>query len=90
MYMGFMKSGISILLAFVTPLFLTGVFYGADYISFLSAVVYAIAFFHANNLASTPKEEFDLIEDKFIWEELINVKNISIPAKTDSEYVRAG
>lgn len=72
MYMGFMKSGFSILMAFATPYILMGMLYGADYIVLLSGVVYCIGFFHARHLATAPDEEFNEYKDKYIWEEYIS------------------
>lgn len=76
MYMGFMKSGISLILLFVVPVMLTGILFYADYIVILSGVVYMVSFFHARNLATAPDEEFDIFEDRFIWDEFLDVKKV--------------
>lgn len=69
MYMGFMKSGFSLLITFVAPFLIMGMLYSMDYLGLLSVIVYVVAFFHAINYAAAPDEEFSAIEDKFIWEE---------------------
>ena len=63
MYMGFLKSGISIMILFIIPLMFSAMMYGGDYLSLISAVVYAVGFFHARNLATAPDEEFETLED---------------------------
>lgn len=75
MYMGFMKSGLSLLVAFVIPFIVTGMLYEADYIVMLSGIIYCVAFFHAINIATAPDDEFCAFEDKFIWEEYLSVNN---------------
>lgn len=77
MYMGFMKSGISLLAAFVVPVLITGMIRGADYIALLSGIVYCISFFHARNIATAPDDEFSKYEDKFIWDEYFDMSGIS-------------
>lgn len=81
MYMGFMKSGLSILGLFMIPWMLTAVIYGANFIALLSCVVYIAGFFHARNLATAPDEQFEELEDKYIWEEFGDIRAINIPAK---------
>ena len=82
MYMGFMKSGLSLLVAFIIPILVTGMLYGADYLVLLSGVVYAVSFFHARNIATAPDEEFSNYEDKYVWEEYFDLKASSISFKT--------
>lgn len=79
MYMGFMKSGISLFSLFVAPIMLTGMLYYADYITILSGIVYVVSFFHARNIATAPDDEFINFKDKFIWEEYLdmNIANTS-------------
>lgn len=73
MYMGFMKNGFSLLITFMAPFLMMGMFYGMDYLGLLSVIVYVVAFFHAINYATAPDEEFNVLEDKFIWEEYFGI-----------------
>lgn len=74
MYMGFMKSGISLFVGFILPFIIAGILYDGDYIVMASLVVYFLAFFHARHLATAPEEQFCIVEDRFIWEEIIDIK----------------
>lgn len=76
MYMGFMKSGLSFLLAFFLPLMVTGMLHSGDYIVLISTVVYIVNLFHAWNLSSAPDEEFACFEDKYIWDELFGIDSL--------------
>ena len=80
MYMGFMKSGLSLFSLFVAPIIFTGMIYAADYIVILSGIVYMVSFFHARNLATAPDDEFNSFEDRFIWEEFFDVKASGVSA----------
>ena len=73
MYMGYMKSGLSILVAFMAPIMIAGILYGGNYLVIISAIIYVFAFFHARNLATAPIEEFEAYEDKYFWEELFRI-----------------
>lgn len=74
MYMGFLKCGLSLLVAFFIPI-LVAILYGGDYLSILSGIVYVFSFFHAMNVASTPQDEFEHLEDRYIWEEFTDGKS---------------
>ena len=87
MYMGFMKSGLSILAIFILPIFITGALQGSDYIVMLSALVYVVGFFHAINYATSPEEEFKNIEDKYIWDELLNINSSDLVVKLSNKWV---
>ena len=86
MYMGFFKNGLSILTIFCIPLIITGVLYGGDYLAILSVVVYVAAFFHARCLATTPDADFEALQDKYIWEEFIDGKSISINTESAKKW----
>ena len=86
MYMGFFKNGLSILTIFCIPLIITGVLYGGDDLAILSVVVYVAAFFHARCLATTPDSEFEALQDKYIWEEFIDGKSISINTESAKKW----
>ncbi len=70
MYMGFMKSGFSLMLVFFTVLIIPTLISLPTLFMSFSLLVWFFSFFHARNLISCPDEEFDKQEDKFIWEEL--------------------
>lgn len=80
MYMGFMKNGLSLLVAFILPFMFTGIFYGADCLALISAIIYIMAFFHARNLAAASDDEFNSFDDRFFWEEFIDLKAENISA----------
>lgn len=81
MYMGFMKSGLSLLVVFATPILIAIILYGGDYFAILSAIVYVFSFFHARNIATAPQDEFDLIEDRYVWEEFMGEKPVIVSSK---------
>lgn len=81
MYMGFMKSGFSLLVAFITPILIAAILYGGDYFAILSAIVYVFSFFHARNIATAPEEQFAQIEDRYIWEEFMSEKSVVVSSK---------
>lgn len=70
MYMGFMKSGFSLMLVFFTVLIIPTLISLPTLFMIFALLVWFFSFFHARNLISCPDEEFDKQEDKFIWEEL--------------------
>lgn len=86
MYMGFFKNGLSILTIFFIPLIITGIMYGGDYLAILSVVVYVAAFFHARCLATAPDADFEALQDKYIWEEFIDGKALSINTESAKKW----
>lgn len=89
MYMGFMKSGLSILTAFSIPLLITGVLYGGDYLAIFSVIFYIYGFFHARNIATAPDDDFSTIKDMYFWEEFSDGKTLGIPVKTCKKWIAA-
>lgn len=87
MYMGFFKNGFTLLALFVLGFIIPATLYGADVLFTIPLVIYVFGFFHARALAKCPDEEFDMIEDKYIWEELINERGINIPAETSRRWL---
>lgn len=79
MYMGFMKNGLSLLVIFIVPIMVAIIMYGGDYLAIISGVIYVFSFFHARNIATAPQEEFDTLEDRYIWEEFSNVRTSIVP-----------
>jgi len=82
MYMGFMKCGVSLLALFFITFAVPAVMYGGDIFFVLPAIIYVYGFFHARNLAKASAEDFVKIEDRFIWEEFMDGKEINLPEKT--------
>lgn len=65
MYMGFMKMGLSLLIAFMGVIMLA-VFTNIDELLFVVFVIWIYSFFHANNLAGMPDQEFQKLEDNYL------------------------
>lgn len=89
MYMGFMKSGLSLLVVFAIPILIAIILYGGDYLVIISGIVYIFSFFHARNIATAPQEQFDLLEDKYIWEEFMGEKPVIVPSKIYRKWAAA-
>ena len=87
MYMGFMKSGLSLLVIFTIPILIAIILYVGDYLVILSGIVYVFSFFHARNIATASQEQFDLLEDKYIWEEFMGGKPVIVSSKVYRKWV---
>lgn len=79
MYMGFMKQGVSLMTLFVVSLMLPIM---TEMLFLVAVVVWFYSFFHARNLAALPMEEFNALEDSFIWEGIVEEKSIKITNPT--------
>lgn len=67
MYMGFMKMGVSMMSLFFFAMVMCG-FLQADVLCVLTGVViWFYSFFHANHLAALSDEEFEKIEDNYLF-----------------------
>lgn len=66
MYMGFMKMGLSFLLGFMLLLIVMSVT-KIDALVVLPITLYIYSFFHANNLGGLKDEEFEAIEDTYLF-----------------------
>lgn len=66
MYLGFMKTGISLMSLFGLTIALT-IYTNIGVLAFSIVVVWAYGFFHANNLGRLSDEEFDRMEDVFLF-----------------------
>lgn len=80
LYIGFNKSGISLLSLFVLFAFtsiggISSIFMG------LFTIIYIVGFFHARSIAHMTDEEFTVYEDKYIWEEYFGNSMHSISEK---------
>lgn len=75
MYLGFFKQGASLMAAFFILLGISG-FLQMGFMAFLSPIVWFYSFFHTNNLASLPDEEFYTLEDDWIlhWSDITDNK----------------
>lgn len=75
MYMGFFKQGASIMVAFFALFGLSG-FLQMGFLTFLTPIMWFYSFFHTNNLATLPDEEFYTLEDDYIihWNDLTRNK----------------
>ena len=79
MYMGFMRTGVSLMLLFFLSIYIP-VSLRLSELSVIGFVVWAYGFFHANHLASLGDEEFDQVEDGFLFgmETITDGKNFII------------
>lgn len=82
MYMGFMKMGISLLVVFFAGFALPVLIQASDVFICLTFIIWIFGFFHARNLATTDEQEFEKIQDQFIWEEYTEGKLVNISGKT--------
>ena len=83
MYMGFMKNGVSLMALFMATLMVPIVLHHSfEWLFLIAIVVWFYAFFHARNLAALPAENFNALEDSFIWEGLMEEKSMKISNPT--------
>ena len=68
MYMGFMKSGISLMAVFCLSIMIPSVFHLSDAFICLAFLVWFYGFFHARNLAAYDEGLIYELHDEFIWE----------------------
>lgn len=66
MYMGFFKTGLSLMLLFVL-IIVVSVFTNQDVIVAVAVVAWAYSFFHANHLASLADEDFAAVQDQYLF-----------------------
>ncbi len=74
MYLGFMKNGLTLMLAFFISFMLPTALRAGDMFIALVFVVWFYGFFHARNIATSDEATFAAMEDKYIWEEFIGSK----------------
>ena len=84
MYMGFMKQGLSLMALFMVCLIVPLALHIINFqVLALSAVlVWFYGFFHARNLAALPLEEFNALEDGFVWEGFLEEKSFKVSSPT--------
>lgn len=78
MYMGFMKSGISIMAVFCLSIMIPAILRISDVFVLLAVLVWFYSFFHARNLVACDDETFQAIPDDYIWESLLSGEKIDI------------
>lgn len=83
MYMGFMKMGLSLMMAFFVMAGIS-MFFGSGIILCVDAIIWFYSFFHVHNLAGMSDEEFYAVEDEF----LIPLDKISFKGKNLTEESR--
>lgn len=66
LYLGFMKTGLSLISVFGLSVMLTS-FVGWGVLSVISFVIWLYGFFHANNLGALSDEEFYRVEDEYFF-----------------------
>ncbi|MFG6336072.1 MAG: hypothetical protein K1W20_11510 [Lachnospiraceae bacterium] len=66
MYIGFMKMGVSFMAGFLLSCVVVGIT-GIGALAAISIIIYAYAFFHANNLGSLDDEQFAAMEDEYLF-----------------------
>lgn len=67
MYLGFLKRGVSIMLMFFAVIAAAGIA-NMDIILYLVPVIWFFGFFDSINRNSMPEEEFNRLDDHFIWD----------------------
>ena len=78
MYMGFMKSGISLMTAFFLSFMIPSILRMSDVFVLFGALIWFYGFFHAGNLASCSNEELQNIPDEFIWDTFSNGRTLDV------------
>ena len=66
MYQGFMKLGVSLMIIFFGLIAVTG-WLNIEFLIFILPVIWFYSFFDSMNRNSISKEQFDKLEDNFIW-----------------------
>lgn len=78
MYMGFMKQGLSLMALFLLVLCAQLTYGRTGFFMFGAILIWFYGFFHARNLCACEEEEFQSLEDDFIWSSILAEKNIQI------------
>ena len=82
MYMGFMKSGLSLMGIFFLCYIIPDALNLYDYTGIFVVLAWFVSFFHARNLAGLKDEVFYQVQDEFIWESFAEKRNIHISNPT--------
>lgn len=67
MYMGFMKTGISLMTVFVLCFVVPSLLRVSDVFILFGMLVWFYSFFHARNLVVCNEEEFHALKDEYVW-----------------------
>lgn len=81
MYMGFMKSGLSIMALFFGSIFIS-ISCNLDSLLLFVALVWFFGFFHARSLAAHPAQAIQSLPDECVWTEFLEGKNIKVSNPT--------
>ena len=65
MYMGFMKMGVSLMSLFFLTLMMSN-FLALDFMFYVAVIIWFYGFFHTNNLAGMPDEQFAQMQDVYL------------------------
>lgn len=82
MYMGFMKTGVSMMSIFFASFIIPTSLRINDVFMSFAGVIWFYCFFHARNLAACREEVFQNLPDEFIWNSFINGKTIEFSNPT--------
>lgn len=66
MYMGFMKTGLSLMLVFLLIITVGG-WLNQTLLALFSVIIWFYSFFHANHIASLNDEEFSQVKDEYLF-----------------------
>ncbi len=89
MYMGFMKTGFTLMIAFFLSYIPVVFFSSFDFLMAIGVVIWFFGFFHARNYASMTEEEFEAMDDHYIWEEFTELKGVKVAGKTTRRIIAA-
>lgn len=78
MYMGFMKTGISLMTVFILCFVVPSVLRVSDVFILFAVLVWFYSFFHARNLAACGEEEFQALTDAYVWSSFMEGKGIKL------------
>ena len=78
MYMGFMKQGLSLMGLFLLVVSLQLSYGRTSLLIFGAVLIWFYSFFHARNLDACEEEEFEKLEDEFIWSAVAEENDIRI------------
>ncbi len=88
-YMGFMKSGFSLMLFFLLPFALITIYGGLDFLMPICVVMWFYGFFHARNYAGLDDQSFEAMTDKYIWEEFSDLNFSKVSGKVVKKWIAA-
>lgn len=78
MYMGFMKTGLSLMTVFILCFVVPYVLRVSDVFILFAVLVWFYSFFHARNLAACSEEEFQSLTDEYVWTSFMEGRKIKI------------